>query len=446
MKINKSVSRKGFAQVIIIIAVLIIAGVVGYFAFKGNPIPPGQTTQRTSGSLNDKIYKDDRIHVSIPTDWSYTPSTAFERLVSVAKAAESPAGWSSTPATVVASGDATFEFPVGVTLIKDAYILSLITHAGQASGIAGGRLDEIAGISLSLPVGPYTTGCSDFVSRSTKVSDSLERVDLYVDADHATPEMKNACSISGGEGMIWYGSYFTQSCPSGQDCRGADYNGYFLNYFLLTGTKPPFGNYNQGQMAFGLKIKAKSSTDLPNKNDPKLQKMLQEVSKIVASASYVQEEVQKPDIIDAISGTDTWTTTGGNMQWIASCNDTTLDWNKIVAAYQAKMYLNVIEMDLDKYPTTAGDIDTLRDKVATIATDKGWQKCAALNGAQTCSSAAANVGKCTAGESLGGEVIIDVFQKESELMNVKRMYAQNGVNLISVDFDKEGDYVKQVRP
>ena len=72
--------------------------------------------------LTGHTYRDDKIEVRAPEDWSITVRTA------------------------TSSGSTQVTFARGAVLRKGKYILELCTGCGQVSGIVGGRFSEIAGM------------------------------------------------------------------------------------------------------------------------------------------------------------------------------------------------------------------------------------------------------------------------------------------------------------
>jgi hypothetical protein len=335
---------------------------------------------------------------------------------------------------VTASGEALYELPVGVELTKGNYVLSLLTHYGQASGVIGGRLGEIGQIVFGVP---SLTECFGLVEEPTQIADRLERVDLLFDTGQATAETKSDCGNPQERGVLWYGSYFRQICTTLEPtCQG----GYFLDYLSLAGAESPFGDEagTSYQMAYGLRYDAASADSLPTETDPGLHDILEEASTIVAGISYIGR-IPRPDIYDAIRGIGEWITESGAGMALSDCSDQSL--------YPDRIYYNVLTMHASGAARSPAEIDALRDKIGTIATNSGWQRCNALSGETTCSPLAAGVGKCSLGEVFAKEYA-EVYLKGSELMNIKTSLGQKPgwLDSIVISFSDEQEYVQPLEP
>jgi hypothetical protein len=199
--------------------------------------------------LEGRTYIDDKIQVTAPSGW-------------------------------------TIESSNGAVLHNGRFILSLCTGCGQASGIAGGRFDEIAALVQPWarkeepfdPCGKQSAG-----GRAGK----LDRQDLYYThpAKDAPPAESQSewCVTPTTHKTLWYGSFFTLPCKTGES-QVDDCGGYFLDHSRLVEKPPP--NPVVDEMAFGLSYQTNGVNTLPEKSDPHLTEILRETNAIVASIVY----------------------------------------------------------------------------------------------------------------------------------------------------------------
>ncbi len=212
-------------------------------------------------SSSQRACDDDRISVVVSSRWSQI-STANQAIVE---------NWQC-------------KAPSGVAFSDGTYALYLLTHAGQTSGIIGGRFLEIADV-----VAPWSNlevdGCPTTEVR-TRVTDALSRVDLYFDSRRATQDVLDLCGHPSVKAVLWYGSYFSQNCSPSRtdDCEG----GYFLSYRSLANThfEPELCTLDACQMVFTLTFRTSNPDNLPHKGDRRLQKFLNEASEAVRTIKY----------------------------------------------------------------------------------------------------------------------------------------------------------------
>jgi hypothetical protein len=211
-----------------------------------------------------KIFEDDRIRVSVPD------------------------GWLVQPATVQVTGGARFQAPVGALLTKGRYKVYLISHAQQASGVIGGRFTEWSPYVCPWIKNEGWITCP-FFAMKTAVGDKLTRDDLYFDARHATSKARGECANPSVNAVLWYGSYFVETCHGGlpRSCGSG-----FLVYEDFSG-KPPQPRIVNGsrfehewQMIFSVTYDTKTPDQLPVKGNPELQQVLREATQIVRGIEY----------------------------------------------------------------------------------------------------------------------------------------------------------------
>lgn len=157
--------------------------------------------------------------------------------------------------------------PTAVNITKGNYILYISTQASQASGVEGGRFDEIAmgAPSADAVVTQYPTPpCGK--AESSPASDGHTRIDLYVSkADSKSQDWCNA-PLSGA--TVWYFSYIT-------DAAG----GYF-NYYVPGQNRA---------LVVTMAYRSKDVNRLPLKGSTKLNSMLSEMTSIVSSLTIKQK-------------------------------------------------------------------------------------------------------------------------------------------------------------
>ena len=157
--------------------------------------------------------------------------------------------------------------PTAVNITKGNYILYISTQASQASGVEGGRFDEIAmgapsadAVVTQYPTPPCGRG------ESSPASDGHTRVDLYVSkADSKSQEWCNA-PLSGA--TVWYFSYIT-------DAAG----GYF-NFYVPGQNRA---------LVVTMAYRSKDVNRLPLKGSTELNSMLSEMTSIVRSLTIKQK-------------------------------------------------------------------------------------------------------------------------------------------------------------
>jgi hypothetical protein len=210
--------------------------------------------------LAGRSYRDDKIEVRAPGDWSIAIGT------------------------VTTTGSSEVTFARGAVLRKGKYILQLCTGCGQASGIAGGRFSEIAGMVQPWyreDSGARPSPCGK--QETSKASDLLDRVDFWYQRDpvHIFNKDADDCREPRTTATVWYGSYFEEHCPPG--AVTVDCGGYFLEHTRLTGQRD--ADYPD-QMAFALTYDTTDPDALPRKGDPELNQALREATAIVRSVRY----------------------------------------------------------------------------------------------------------------------------------------------------------------
>ncbi len=218
----------------------------------------------SSSAANQQVYEDDRISVAVPSRWSQMSTANVE----VTK------GWRHAE-------------PNGFAFSDGTYALYLLTHAEQVSGIVGGRFIEIA--DYVAPWSDRETGVCDTFTKQviTKVTDDLSRVDLYFDARHAKELDLARCGNPSVKAVLWYGSYFRQTCPPVTSNNCCCESGYFLSYPTLAHTHLASDLYpSDYQMVFTLTFRTSNPNNLPHEGDRHLRKFLDEASEVVRSIKY----------------------------------------------------------------------------------------------------------------------------------------------------------------
>lgn len=247
--------EKGRGAAVFFLLVFILAGTAS-----AQRLYDSQDDFHLHAKLTGHTYRDDKIEVRAPEDWSITVRTA------------------------TSSGSAHVTFARGAVLRKGKYILELCTGCGQVSGIVGGRFSEIAGMVqpwYRMDPGAMPVPCGK--QETTKASNLLDRVDFWFRRGpaHVFDDDADDCREPRTTAAVWYGSYFEEHCSVRavpEDCGG-----YFLDHSRLTGQ--PGAGYPD-QMAFGLTYDTTDPNQLPRKGDPELNEVLREASAIVRSVQY----------------------------------------------------------------------------------------------------------------------------------------------------------------
>jgi hypothetical protein len=157
--------------------------------------------------------------------------------------------------------------PAAVNIAKGSYVLYINTQASQASGVEGGRFDEIAmgAPSADAVVTEYPSPpCGKPESRPALSPHT--RIDLYVSKADSTSQ--GWCSTPSSGATVWYFSYIT-------DAAG----GYF-NFYV-----PGQNRALVVTMAYS----SKDVNSLPLKGSTELDSMLSEMTSIVNSLKIKQK-------------------------------------------------------------------------------------------------------------------------------------------------------------
>jgi hypothetical protein len=183
-------------------------------------------------------------------------------------------GWTAKPATIINYYEGviskTEPRPAGVIITKDNYIIHIDTMVEQASGIIGGRIEELAREDEAPSLYAVVTSHPGFPCGSSEtyyLSNKYVRIDWYIDSQD-----KNPVCTPPLEGKVWYLSYITNR-----------ENYSYINY------------YDEGRpLGFTISM-AYNSNDvnkLPKKDSAELNAMLNEMTNIVKTL-----EIKKPSYI-----------------------------------------------------------------------------------------------------------------------------------------------------
>jgi hypothetical protein len=167
--------------------------------------------------------------------------------------------------------------PAAVNISKGNYILYINTQATQASGVEGGRFDEIAmgapsvdAVVTSFPSPPCGT------QESTPVQAPHTRSDLYV--SKANSKSQDWCNPPSSGATVWYFSYITNKD-----------GGYFNDYV-------------RGQnlaLVATMAYRSKSVDSLPLKGSPELTSVLSEMTSMVNSLKIKRKStIKKREVED----------------------------------------------------------------------------------------------------------------------------------------------------
>jgi len=218
-----------------------------------------QDNYHLHAKLKGRSYRDDKIEIHAPRDWTIAVETA------------------------TTAGSTQMTFAQGAILRKGKYTLRLCTSCMQASGIEGGRFSEIAGMVQPWYRGdPWALPSPCGREETSGASKLLDRVDFWYQRDpaHVFNEDADDCREPGTTVTVWYGSYFAEHCSPG--AVSGDCDGFFLDHGRLTGQ----ADIGQDQMVFALTYDTTDPNQLPRKGDPELTEVLREATAIVRSVQY----------------------------------------------------------------------------------------------------------------------------------------------------------------
>lgn len=218
--------------------------------------PSAQDRFHLQMKITGHTYTDEKITVSVPQSWTVA---------------------------IDSGDDGTY---LGAILRKGRYVLRLCTACGQASGIVGGRFNEIAGmVQPWYRSDPLAKPSPCGTEKETRISKHLDRVDFWFHRDpaHSYDEDTDDCRQPKTTATIWYGSYFAEHCSfvrTGRECGG-----YFLHRAWLT-DQPPAYDSPSDEMAFAVTFEQDDLDQLPHQSNLELQRVLRETTAIVRSIVY----------------------------------------------------------------------------------------------------------------------------------------------------------------
>lgn len=165
-------------------------------------VPPTQPT--------GQAYENDYMKLVVPSDWKLTEVTQTVQDQTYNK--------DTGVTTKVGEPKTTKTGAVSVT--KSNYVLYIHPHAGQASGVAGGRFAEIAmgapSADAVVTTQPSPPCGQEVIGANVRVkATDLIRKDLYV----SSADKKDFCAVPTNGKTVWYFSYLT------------DYRKGYINYF-----------------------------------------------------------------------------------------------------------------------------------------------------------------------------------------------------------------------
>lgn len=184
-----------------------------------------------------------------------------------------PRGWSGRPVYVNVTGDQEYQKQVGFVLIDGRFQLYLLSHYGQASGIAGGRFGEIATYVAPWMALPDPWACfGSFETRLSRVTAEMSRVDLLIAPGSHPASQDPECNQvrNSSKDSVWSGAYF------GITSEAKPIPGFFLTYPM--GSKMVLAGE---QMVFAATAIANDPSSLPHSTDPMLISFLANADKVI---------------------------------------------------------------------------------------------------------------------------------------------------------------------
>ncbi|MBL8031753.1 MAG: hypothetical protein JNK33_05530 [Candidatus Doudnabacteria bacterium] len=204
-----------------------------------------------------KVYENDYMQVTVPAGWQLEELTQTLQDQTYNKAT----------GLTTKTGEPVTTKTGAVTITKNNYILYIHPHAGQASGVTGGRFAEIAMGAPSAdavvteqpspPCGQTVTGANVNIPGV-----NLTRKDLYV----SKADKKDYCVVP-ATGTAWYFSYVT------------DPKGGYINYYKA-GELPGY--------VITMAYNSKDVNALPQKGTPELTTALADMTGIVKTLQLKQ--------------------------------------------------------------------------------------------------------------------------------------------------------------
>lgn len=206
---------------------------------------PTQAQRGHVSHTSPKIYEDDEVKVPIPAGWSISTKHHYQG---------------------------------SLLLEKDGYTLSLGYHSGHASGIIGGRFNELFGIPWFHRDETEQAGnCGLFLEQ---VPQAASRRLMFVNLifDTLNPKVQDNCGIP-------------NPLKSRTHVRGypvQTYRRWFAGYFTTVVGRWFFqsNGVGCGVKAYTLTSSAKTPAELPLPEDPTLKKIINEAIDIVYSIHY----------------------------------------------------------------------------------------------------------------------------------------------------------------
>lgn len=219
-------------------------------------------TESVAVIKNGKVYENNYMKVLIPSGW--TANQANKTMLY----GECVNKQNCTTTSKVEPN------PSAVNITKGNYILYINTLASQASGIVGGRFEEISSGAPSIAAVERGVNSRCVSSENTNsVSKEYIRKDLYVSSDDTYH--KATCNLP-SVGTAWYFSYITTQ------------KGDYINYY------EPGGSTG---LVITMAYNSKDVNALPTKGDASLNIMLAEMSSIVNSLE-VKQKTSSVEVVD----------------------------------------------------------------------------------------------------------------------------------------------------
>lgn len=214
---------------------------------QGVPAENIHTSVPTKPAATGSVFENDFIKVTIPEGWRLTEATTTLQDQIYDK--------NTGKTTKVGKPQTTKNGAVNIT--KGNYILYINPNAGQASGIEGGRFNEIAGGAPSadaVVIDRPSPPCGEAVVGANFAG--FVRKDLFVSSAHK----QEYCTAPKSGKTVWYFSYITDAC-----------GGYF-NYYR-TGETPAY--------VITMAYNSKNLENLPEKGSTGLTSALGEMTDIL---------------------------------------------------------------------------------------------------------------------------------------------------------------------
>ena len=223
-------NKTALIVIIIVLLLLLLLGVYFLFLRKSPNGEPAIKLVSTNPVTKGGIYEDEVIKMQVLPEWGKRVLKAPQQ---------------------------------GVELLKDKYVITVVTNFVSAGGVEGGRFSEVALLTTPWLTPQTASDCEGAISKEeSSVTDSIMVHNMYFYASGADFNTKQKCGNPRVGGELWYGTYFGTG-----------------NYFSISA---PLSK----QVYIGIKYDTDSLDNAPWKGDASLQKVISDASEMVKMMEF----------------------------------------------------------------------------------------------------------------------------------------------------------------